>query len=194
MLPNGHARKPGNKSDRSHACPPVWWVHPRGSSISVCGKTVKFYINICLNLFWCLLYRQEEFDDTKGVIWIRKSKKNRQWPKEKGQKDKQWSTKHTHSTKDRVTRTPLKAGGELRCSGRVDSFCSTRDTRRVNLVTNLVISHEWGKDQEVFTTYTENCLKYISLSYFLRWIECIARRHQHLHIITLKTTWVWSVI
>ncbi len=26
-----------------------------------------------------------------------------QWPKEKGQKDKQRSTKHTHKTKDRVT-------------------------------------------------------------------------------------------
>jgi hypothetical protein len=32
-----------------------------------------------------------------------------QWPKEKVQKDKQRSTKHTHKTKDRVTRTPLKA-------------------------------------------------------------------------------------
>jgi hypothetical protein len=30
-----------------------------------------------------------------------------QWPKEKVQKDKQRSTKHTHKTKDRVTRTPL---------------------------------------------------------------------------------------
>jgi len=38
--------------------------------------------------------------------------------KEKGQKDKQQSTKHTHKTKDQVTRTPLKTGGELRCSGR----------------------------------------------------------------------------
>ena len=28
--------------------------------------------------------------------------------KEKGQKDKQRSTKHTHKTKDRVTRIPLK--------------------------------------------------------------------------------------
>jgi len=28
------------------------------------------------------------------------------------QKDKQRSTKHTHKTKDRVTRTPLKTGGE----------------------------------------------------------------------------------
>jgi hypothetical protein len=41
----------------------------------------------------------EEFEDTKG-------------PKEKVQKDKQWSTKHTHKTKDRVTRTLLKTGGK----------------------------------------------------------------------------------
>jgi hypothetical protein len=34
--------------------------------------------------------------------------------KEKVQKDKQRSTKHTYKTKDRVTRTPLKTGGELR--------------------------------------------------------------------------------
>ena len=47
--------------------------------------------------------------------------------------------------KIRVTRTPLKTGGELRRSGRVRSFCSTSDTRRVNLVTNPVISHELGK-------------------------------------------------
>jgi hypothetical protein len=46
-----------------------------------------------------------------------------QWQNEKVQKDKQQSTKHTNKTKDRVTRTPLKA-------------C------RVNLITNPVISHE----------------------------------------------------
>jgi hypothetical protein len=33
----------------------------------------------------------------------------------------------------------------------VNSSFSTRDTRCVNLVTNPVISHEWGKDREVFT-------------------------------------------
>ena len=32
----------------------------------------------------------------------------RQWPKEKEQKDKQRSTKHTYKTKDRVTGTPVK--------------------------------------------------------------------------------------
>ena len=61
-----------------------------------------------------------------------------QWPKEKAQR----STKHTYKTKDRVTRTPLKTGGELRCSGRVGSSSSTSNTHRVNLVTHPVTSHE----------------------------------------------------
>ena len=77
---------------------------------------------------------EEEFEDTKRAIRIRILKKNTtQWPKEKVQKDKQRSTKHTHKTKDLVTRTPLKTGGELRCSERVSSSCSTSGTRRVNL-------------------------------------------------------------
>jgi len=57
-------------------------------------------------------------------------------------KDKQRSKKHTNKTKSRVTRTPLKTGGELKCSGRVSSSCSTSSTRRVNLVTNPGIRHE----------------------------------------------------
>jgi hypothetical protein len=40
-------------------------------------------------------------------------------------KDKPWSTKHTHKTKDRVTRTPFKTEDELGCSGRVDSSYSS---------------------------------------------------------------------
>jgi hypothetical protein len=73
--------------------------------------------------------------DTKGVIRIRLSKKNRQtqWPKGKVRKDKQRPTKHSYKTKDRLTRTPS-------------------DTRRVYLVTNPVISHEWGKDRDVLST------------------------------------------
>jgi hypothetical protein len=34
------------------------------------------------------------------------------------------------TTKDRVTRTPLKTGSELKRSGRVSSSCSTSDTRQ----------------------------------------------------------------
>jgi hypothetical protein len=57
---------------------------------------------------------EEGFEDTKGAIRIRISKKNRQHngKKKKVQKDKQRSTTHTYKTKDRVTRTPLKTGGE----------------------------------------------------------------------------------
>ena len=81
-----------------------------------------------------------------------KEEQTTQWPKEKVQKDKQRSTKQTYKIKDRVTRTALKTGGELRFSGRVSSSCSTSCTSRVNLVTNPVTSHEWGKDPEVPTT------------------------------------------
>jgi hypothetical protein len=56
------------------------------------------------------------FEDNKGVIRIRKIEEGQttQWPKEKGQKDKQQSAKHTHRIKDWVTPTPLKTGGEFR--------------------------------------------------------------------------------
>ena len=54
----------------------------------------------------------------------------------------------TFKTKDQVTRTPLKTGGVLRCSERVSISCFTSGTRRVNLVTNPVISHERGKDRK----------------------------------------------
>ena len=100
-------------------------------------------------MYW--YFQQEEFEKTKIAIRIRISKKNRQ-QKEKGQKDKKRPTKPTYKTKDRVTRTPLKTGGELMCSGRVSSSCSTSDTRRVNLVTNPVVSRGRGSDWEVLTT------------------------------------------
>ena len=40
----------------------------------------------------------------------------------------------TQKTKDRATRTPLKTGSELRCSGRESSSCSTSGTRHVTIV------------------------------------------------------------
>jgi hypothetical protein len=44
-----------------------------------------------------------------------KEGKTTQWPKEKVQKDKRRSSKHTYKIKDQVTRTPLKSEGELGC-------------------------------------------------------------------------------
>jgi len=65
---------------------------------------------------------QEEFEDTKGVESVYIEEQKTQRPKRTN--NRQRSTKHTHKTKDRVTRTPLKTGGEHGSSGRVSSSCS----------------------------------------------------------------------
>ena len=71
---------------------------------------------------------EEKFEDPEL-----EEKQTTQWPIENGKKDKQRSTKHTHKTKDGVTRTSLKTEGKLRCSGRVSSSSPTSGTNRVNL-------------------------------------------------------------
>ena len=82
---------------------------------------IKYVYSLIISIHWCCFsYIEEELTT--------------QWPKEKIQKDKQRSTEHTHKIRNGVTRTPLKTGGEFRCSGRVSSSCSNNDTRRVNLV------------------------------------------------------------
>jgi hypothetical protein len=84
----------------------------------------------------------------KRLIRSRKPEKDRKH-NDQGQRDLQ---NITQKTKIRPTRTPLKTGGELRCSRRVGSSCSTWGTRRVALLANLVISLECGKDPIVITT------------------------------------------
>jgi hypothetical protein len=69
------------------------------------------------------------------------------WHKEKIQKDKQRSTKHTHKTKDRVTRNSLKTGGEIGCSGRVISSWSTSGSR---LATNQLMLWMWKRPESVY--------------------------------------------
>ena len=74
-----------------------------GSIYGRSSITIAHFVLIC--------NKKEEFEDTKVAIRIRILKKTTQWPKEKVQKYKQRSTKHTYKTKDRETRTPLKTGG-----------------------------------------------------------------------------------
>ena len=108
---------------------------------------VEHWNNLIANL-------QEEFEDTKEVIRFRISKKNRQ---HNGQKKKYKRTNNDLQNihiklKNRVIRTPLKHGDELRCFGRVNSSCSNSGTHRFILVKNPVICHEWEKDRDVLTT------------------------------------------
>ena len=133
------------------------WFKMALSNCSINYGTTSFLYEVC---FFSMCSHWETFISFKtrriwGVIRIRISKKNRQHngqKKEYKTEDKQRFTKHTHKTKDWVTWTPLKTGGDLRSPGRVGSSCSTSGTSCVNLVTNPVINHEWGKDGEVFTT------------------------------------------
>jgi len=50
----------------------------------------------------------------------------------------------TQKTKDGVTRTPPKTMGELRCSGRVSSSCSTIGTTHVNKCVTVHEQHATG--------------------------------------------------
>ena len=97
-----------------HACRQVCTcsiIYSNDNIKSESGLKVSLKINNVLHMK--NFKTKTKFEDTKGVIRIRITKKNRQqtqWPKEKVQKDKQRSTKHTYKTKDRVTRTPLYPG------------------------------------------------------------------------------------
>ena len=66
----------------------------------------------------CSQGNNEECEDTKGGVIRIHTSKDRQ---HNGQKKKEKKTNNdlqniTQKTKDRVTQTPLKTGGELRCS------------------------------------------------------------------------------
>ena len=101
----------------------------------------QMFLLICL-FFLSQSSFDEQFEDTKRVFRIRKSKKNRQQSGEK-KKNKQQSTNIHIKTKDRETRTPLKVGGELGCSGRVCSSCATSCTHRVNIVCQWLLTGWW---------------------------------------------------
>jgi len=78
---------------------------------------------------------------TMQKIWLKPYIEERQttkWSKEIGKKGKQRSTKHTHKTKDRVTRTLLKTGDELRYSRRASRSCSTEVNVWVLVARSLV--------------------------------------------------------
>jgi len=122
-------------------------TYDNGEIIAISRYLPMVLIQVCVTIAHVLSRRVWRYQRCNQYPYI-EAEQTTAWPKEKGQKNKQWSTKHTHKTKDRVTRTQLVNGNEFRCSGRVSSSCSTSGTRRVNLVTNPLISHEWGKDRE----------------------------------------------
>ena len=109
-------------------------------------------INICILVVIKISISHDEACEVAiGVIRIYKSKKDRQL---NGQKKRTNNDLHNivQKSQDRATRTPIKAGDELMYPDRENRPCSTCGTRRVILVTNPVISHEWGYERILFTT------------------------------------------
>jgi len=84
--------------------------------------------------------QQEKFEDAKGVIRSRKSKKERHHIDKKNDKMTNSDLQNiTQEIKDRAARTPLKTGGELRCPGRV---CSSTQTISQEIL-KLRTTTEW---------------------------------------------------
>jgi hypothetical protein len=97
------------------------------------------------------------------VIRIRKSK-NRQ---HNGKKKKFNRTNNdlqniTQKTDDWVTKTPLKTGGELRCSGRVGSSCSSS----VKTIISLKLSFLFYSENSVIHNYLYNNTFYSAVVLF----------------------------
>jgi hypothetical protein len=96
----------------------------------------KFIINenhIYYNNYIAIVLSVLRFTDSDYPFGIFKLFLNVNWAvyyiyiDDEGNLNKQRSTKNAHTTTDRVTRTPLRTGGELVWSGKVSSSCSTSD-------------------------------------------------------------------
>jgi hypothetical protein len=92
----------------------------------------------------------------------------------------------THKTKDRLTRTPLKTGGEQMCSSRIRSSCSISDTRRVTVKRHdidMEIAHSFGMGSCLFVI----CVYvYVHISLFLPECACTT--------IIDTLLWIFSLI
>ena len=64
-----------------------------------------------------------------------KERQTTQWSKEKDKRTNNDLQNITRKTKDLSSTNTTKNGDELRCSGKVDNFCSTSGTHRITLVT-----------------------------------------------------------
>jgi hypothetical protein len=86
-------------------------------------------------------YLPEKFEDTNMVI---RGKQTTHRPNDKGQTMIYKTCQNTTQKTDDWA-TPIHTGNEIGYRGRVSSSCVTSGTRRVTIITNLVISHLWHK-------------------------------------------------
>ena len=127
---------------RTHDLPHVVWhaaryhIHKIIKAIphvryTTCKPAYTIYLLQCSHCgiqYICELeqpFHNDEFENNKRVMRIRKSKKDRQHNVQRKMRKGQTKIykKTMQKTKDRATRTPLKTGSEPRCFGRVWMEC-----------------------------------------------------------------------
>ena len=72
---------------------------------------------------------------------------------------------YIYKTKDRVTRTPLKTGFELRCSGRTSGYCSTSTFLFLCWWCRNVATYRWKEDNGKFkvASFVTKCYSLLAL-------------------------------
>jgi len=93
-----------------------------------------------------------KYEDTKGVIRSHKSKKDGQYNGQKRTKSETTFYKTLHRKLKIKQHEPHLKPGLNSCVPECRSSCFKCGIRRVNIVTNPVISHELGKHLIVITT------------------------------------------
>jgi hypothetical protein len=108
---------------------------------------------------------------------------------------------NTHKTKDQVTRTPLKTGGELRCTGMVSSSCSTSGTRRVifsmkNIYASYHISFDFSSRQNVVVFFSTCVLHVWLVLTYVIYYTCMILEHLSpvTNILLVNCTWSINVL
>ena len=135
-------------------------------------KDILYYYILCVRRVW----RYQRSNQNPYI-----DKRTTQLPKEKVQKNKQRSTKHTHKLKS-IT-NPITTGGELRCSGRVDSSwslpygCSNNHyilwvKFEVRFFKQLLytVTEVWGKVVQTIIIYCEWSLRYGCSNNHILWV------------------------
>jgi hypothetical protein len=133
---------------------------------------------VCWRIPWCK--RSLKIPQSEAVNWRRTYN-----TMAKGKGTSNDLQNITQKTKDLETRTQLKTGSELMCSGRDGSSCSTSGTSRVNLVTKFMLHVRF-----LFVLSFPPSIKLIATDIVLiDWLQLTAN-----FSIILAISWDWHTV
>jgi hypothetical protein len=134
-------------------------------------------------------YIQLHNNTNDTMIFVYRRRTDNAMTERKSTKGQTTSTKHTHKTKDRVARTPLKTGGELGCSGRVSSSSSTYISQLIRY-SRACGSHQDFLDRGLLLT-----MKLLNQGFLLFKLRSSVRKFygRHHNLVECYGTYEWKV-